>query len=470
MSCASCNENNFVPFKVKLAPGESNFYLDLPDNVLDCKFTFADLDLTPSFYSLQAAQMKLNADDEFTAPLAEPMLLKIKYRKKFTDVPEYVGENEEVKDFLNDFNSFAEQHRPGYAPRPYCFIDWVHVDADDRVPRNLNEYVRENSERLFSVDDPVQFLNAWPDSLNEVSFKNDYVLPDGFENLDKLRIRICVAPYATVTLRSQDIVDTLGFAGQIEMKNRQYKISNAAGVWRPLVAKAKPKKLFDRTGWKIDIAPTDVVASPTHYLLISKAMLTKPSLLAYELNEGLKFLETKVNLSLKAFYTREDGRYQFRFPDSKNVDVNVSLPKAVASVLGFADNNVTRKTKSLPISQDDDNFDTLKLCRALANDTSAVVVTQKNWSACNLVGSTHRYLATLKPTAVGTMCLLKLDSCTPPLKLYALNPSEIPAHRIVEFQMSTFDDTRNMVPLNWPCSSYLQGMLVGRRCLCPKRL
>lgn len=470
MSCTECKENVFIPFKIKLKQGESKFYLDVPDHILDKNFSFTDLDLIPSFYSLQASQLNLNEDPEFAAPLADPLSFKIKYRKKFTDLPEFVGDKEEVVDFMKDFNEFVELNKPAYVPRCSAFVDWTFVDPENKPFKgSINKLIREQSMALMGVDDPLPFSNALPDSVSDAGLGNDYVLPHGFEDNENIRIRLWIAPYSRLVIRSQEIVDTLGFTGVIEVKNRQFTINNGGTTWRSMLGKQTPKKTFAKTGWKIDVGPLDVAASPNHYLLISQSMLSKPSLVADEINAGLQALEQKTNVSLKLYYTREDGRYQIKFPDTKNMDVTVVLPKAAASVLGFVDNSVTRNTRSLASATDDDNFDTLKRCRALAIDTSAVVVTQNNLSAFNLIGSTNYYVATLKPSSAGTMHLLKLDACTPVLNFNALNPSQIPAHRIVQFQLCAFDDFRNLKPLNWPCSSFLQGMLVGRSCSCAPR-
>jgi len=467
MSCVSCKDNVFVPFKMKLSPGESKFDLDIPDNVLDMKFSVTDLDLVPSFYSMQAAQMNLNEDVEFSAPFAEPMTLKMKFRKKYSDIPDFEGKKEKVVEFIKDFNEHVELYRPSYSFRTLAFIDWVLVNQEnEQFPGNVNDHVRQNSDLLYQVPDPAEFSNALPESVNDLVQSNDYVLPEEFDTVENIRIRIWLAPYSKLLIRSQEIVDTLGFQKQIDPKNKQFLLNNPNAVWRVMIGKTKPLKTFVKTGWKITVGPLDIPSSPIIYLMISKAMLTKPSLLAYEINEGLKTMEVKTNFSTKLFYTQLDGRYQFRFPDSKNVDAVVVLPKIAASTLGFLDNSVNRRTKCLPTAKDDDNLDTLKLCRALTIDTGAIVLTQSNLSANNLIGSTNHYVATLKPTTVGTMNLLKLDSCTPVLNLDALNPSATPAHRIVQFQMCTFDDDRNLKPLNWPCSGYLQGMLVGQKCLC----
>jgi len=467
MSCVSCKDNVFVPFKVKLSPGDSKFHLDIPDNVLDMKFSVTDLDLVPSFYSMQAAQMNLNEDVEFSAPLAEPLTLKLKFRKKYSDISDYEGKQANVVDFVKDFNEYVELNRPAYSARTLAFIDWVIVNRENVVyAGNVNDLVRQNSELLYQVRDPVDFLTSMPESVSDLLQINDYVLPQDFSTVENIRMRIWLAPYSRVIIRSQEIVDTLGFQGQIDVRNKQFSLNNPNAVWRTMIGKTKPQQTFAKTGWKITVGPLDIPSSPIFYLMISKAMLTKPSLLAYEVNEGLKTIETKTNFSTKLFYTPLDGRYQFRFPDSKNVDATVVLPKAVASTLGFLDNSVNRRTKCLPTAKDDDNLDTLKLCRALTIDTGAIVLTQSNLSANNLIGSTNNYVATLKPTTVGTMSLLKLDACTPVLNLDALNPSATPAHRIVQFQMCTFDDDRNLKPLDWPCSGYLQGMLVGQKCLC----
>ena len=470
MSCVSCKDNVFLPFKIKLQPGGSKFHLDIPDDVLDKTFTITDLDLVPGFYSSQAAQMNLNEDAEFSAPLALPMNLKVKYRSKYTYVPEYVGEKANVIEFIKDFNDYVEQYKPSYALRTLAFIDWVMVDGRNKpFPDRPNDFVRHNSQALYGVPDPVDFSNALPESASDLVEANDYVLPDNFQRHDNVRLRIWMAPYSKLVLRSQDIIDTLGFQGQIEPRNKQFLLVNGNAIWRTWYARTKPQENFARVGWKIDVGPANIPSvSPKAYLMVSKAMLTKPNLLSTEVNDHLRNLEIKTNFSTSLFYTQTDGRYQFRFPDSKNVEPTVVLPKAVASTLGFVDNEVTRTTKCLPVSKDDENFDTLKLCRALTIDTAAIVLTQSNLSANNLIGSTNNYVATLKPTGVGTMSLFKLNACTPVINFDALNPSTLPAHRIVQFQMCTFDDERNLKPLDWPCSSYLQGMLVGKKCLCEK--
>ena len=471
MNCQSCNNTIFLPFKLKIPEGKCHFDVDIPEHVLEHTFHFEDLDLVPGFYSMQASQMKLNYDDEYSTPFTYPFGFEMKRKKQLIpDLSEYTCNTTIIRDFMNSFNAFVDTNKPTWMKATPVIFDWVIVDAEGKpYPTPMNRVI-ENDPTLFFGKEDLSTERAYQPSIVEnMPHVNKYILCDDFHTMDNLRIRIWIAPKTKLILRSSIVVDGLGFTDQLQEKNKQFILTNGDRTYKTLVALKAPLEAFSKAQFKITVTGLDVPLRTDNTLLISNSMINQPLQVQNELNDKLEVLGDSINVKLRVFKLKEAEKYRIDFPESSNIEATLHLPKAIANTLGFSSEIITKETKSLPVSNSDGHLDILQKCRALANDTSNILVTQRNMSSSNLINSkdssTNHYVATLKPNSWGVLSLSKLNVCIPALNLNALNPSEIPGHRKVQFQLSTFDDYNRVVPLEWPCSSYLQGMLIGQSCV-----
>jgi len=468
MNCESCRYVILRPFKTKIPAGESTFQVSIPQNFLDHDFYVSDLEIVPSYYSFQASLMKLDEDPEFVAPLAESINYKVRYNAKFSDIRDFTSNHTEVEEYVKAFNEHLANLMPSYNNTTPAFIDWVVVDDEGNIPSTtMNYFIRQQPERFYqNVDEDVIF-NVLPQAARQVPGSNNYAFPD---NLDNVRLRLWISPGYAVVFRSEELLAALGFQGQFKAVKLQYTLSNAT---RPRytnnISRHTPAKHFAGSKKKISVVPVNF-DSPEEYILVSQLTLSKPDILADEINEALLLLSRKTNFALKLNHLRDFDKYKFDFPSSRQISVSIQLPKRVAAALGYDDDVITSTSKSNAVRINDVKFDLDKKAATLCMDTGLAIVTQKNYASYNLVGCSDHHLGTLKAHRDGKLALEGGQrTCTPKIELGALDSSSLPGHRIVQFQVLQFDDGCKMEPLNWPCSCYVQGQLVGYRCSCQQQ-
>jgi len=458
----NCPEKIIYPFKAKLGQGKSKLIIDVPRTYESLKYQLVDADLVPSYYSMQAATLSMNEDDEYKVPVPKPLRMTVTHEDKLTDL-EYTSNTSNIVDFMAHFNRFMEEKRPSFVALCPAFIDWVILTPGNQpIGTSMDDYVQENSNELYGNEDPSPYLCYVPPSVKHTNLVNNYRLPDNFATFPNVRARLWIAPLTKIIIRSQDIIDTLGYTDQITQRLKQYHLVNSSLHYRAFIAQNLMKPAFSKTQWKIDVTSLEITNLPPKFIVISPLMLSSPEMVANALKEALEQIATSTNFNIKLNFVQDTNSYEFNFPTQESIQVTLHLPKTVAHVLGFVDNVINRDTKSHSLSEKKDRSDTLIRSRALALDTGIIILIQNNVSSNNLVGSTKYYVATLKPTEVGTFKLFSFDPCSPFLNFDTLMYSTKPGFQELHLQLCTFDDDRNLVPLDLPCSSYLNGLIIGK--------
>jgi len=458
-----------LPFREKVPAHQNILEIDLPESTLQREFHFSDLEIVPSYHSQQAAELKLNDDPEFTTPVSEIVNYSVTFNNaRFTEVPEFTVTENSVATFVQQFNAHLEAANPRYRNLLPVWIDWVDLtDNNELYPVRMNTLIEQNMNKYY--DEGTQkdaVFNALPPSVALYSIANNYAIPSyPRENLN-IRIRIFITPYAKMVLRSEELVKGLGFAG-LTPSNKQYHLVNNQENITVMLATRPPMVNFEKTGMKVDVYPLPF-KSPDQILITSGLMLLNPDKLVEEINQLLADAARKTNFNLRLSYVKEKQRYRFLFPDSKPVNVKVHLPKRVSAALGFEGTEITASSRSSPIRVQDIKYDNDKKALALCMDTGPVIVTQHRCTSDNLVGSSDLWLATVTPSQPGKLkCNYTGMTYAPPLNLSSLKPSvRKSGYRSVQLQLHFFNDIGKMIPLNWPCSTYMQGQLVGSEHLC----
>jgi len=458
-----------LPFREKVLANQSIVEIDLPESTLQRDYYFSDLEILPSYHSQQAAELKLNDDPEFTTPVAEIMNYKVTFSTvTFKEIPEFTVTENSVSAFIRNFNAHVEASSPRYRNILPVWMDWTDLtETGEPFSGNMNKFVEQNMLKYYdAATEKNTVFNALPTSLAQFNVTNNYAIPIYPRDNVNIRFRIFLAPYSKVVLRSEELVKGLGFS-TLTPSNRQYHLVNNQDKMTLLVGDKVPLIDFEKIGMKVDVFPLPF-NSPDEVLTTTGLMLLRPDKLMEDINELLTASARNTNFNLRMNYMKEKLRYRFVFPDSKPVVVKINLPKRVAAALGYENNEITAATRSTPIRSQDIKFETDKKALTLCMDTGPIIVTQHRCTSDNLVGSSDLWLATVTPCQPGKLkCNFSRLTYAPPLNLSSLKPSARKSgYRSVPLQLHVFDDNGKMQPLNWPCSTYMQGQLVGLEHVC----
>jgi len=470
MKCRFCNESVvYYPFRQHVPFGKATFELRFPKHFLNFKFYFSMLELVPAYFSFQASQMTLDNDPELKAPLAHFVAFKTHYadkKKIFESDFQQETRDREISTFVKKFNDHFDMTKPVYVRHSPVFIDWIVVEEGMDFSTTMNTLVKTKSETFYDNPNDVQNYNALPLSIRNFEWVNNYILPTKLNIHQYVRLRINFAPYTKVTFSNDAQLETMGFVNRFEKKGLQYVYENDSPEIKSLVGNLAPAQMFKFSTMKSTVSPLDFT-SPESILLASPEMLQKPELLVEEINILLNNLGEKTNVNLKLHFSKDENRYLFQFPANPLVNATIIMPAIVLEALGYEGmEEVNRASRPSALKSNDERYDTLKKSRALANDCGLTVVTQKHRSSCNLIGSTDHFMATLLSNDFGKMRMLKNDICSPTIDLVAPDGPPQYGHADVMFELSRFTDDGILRPLDWPCSAYLQGLLVGIACSC----
>jgi hypothetical protein len=226
------------PFQTYLSAGKHKFKISIPKPFLTAsfrnqeakrKFYFSNLRLVPDFYNRDAYLYKFDT--------AEDLNLKLNYDFGLF----YAVENDMYPDeldfhkqdtpgihtLLNELNRWSVTIKPTSVLKPPFVMDWVdlevfeemsrRVDLNTRESEYLREFVDANADDYYGEElSDDQHADRLPASLKDIPHVNTFLFPTavGGENsnvLEKLRVRIAVAPNTKVSFSSKRMMQTLGF-------------------------------------------------------------------------------------------------------------------------------------------------------------------------------------------------------------------------------------------------------------------
>jgi len=458
------------PFREKLPAGQNIFEIDIPETKLDREYYFSDLEIIPSFHSQQAVELKLNDDPEFTTPVKELLTYNVTFNNpKFVEIPEFVVTEKNIASFVKTFNAHVDEYSPKYHLHLPVWFDWVDVknENNEPYPTRMNTLIETNMEKYYDVGKTKEdVFDVLPSAAKNFPLSNNYALPSYPRENVYLRLRMIISPHTKVILRSEELIKGLGFIGHTPT-NKQYHFVNDQSDFAIIVARQTPFVDFEKIATKIDIFPMSF-QSPNLEIKTSHQMLLYPDKIVEELNQVLKLSARKTNFILKMGFVKETVRYRFIYPDLKSIEIRVNLPKRVATALGYEEREILSTSRPCSMRTQDIKIDFEKKSLILCLDTGPVIVSQQNYSSDNLIGSTNQWLSTLTQSETGKLkCRWNTMNYAPPINLSNLNSSQRKSgYRIIRMQLFCFDDNGNMTPLDWPCSAYIQGQLVGYECNC----
>ena len=462
-----------VAFRTLIPVGESDFEVSVPHNFRDRYFYFADLSIVPDFYSVQAAILGLDVDDELDAKRQFPMYFSVNFIKDamFPDgFTQQAGMNT-VGILIKNINQFSESKKPTGLQRLPVFMDWIDLRFAQST-LTLDEYVKMFAIVYYGEEyDVAKHYNALPVSARTVSGVNNYLYPTTEDalTLQNIRVRINIASNVSVHFSTNSQLNALGFsdrrlgkrvANQYVMKNPSTNaIIKISGDGPPSIeVPVKPA-----LGFGLKMNSLTYTSNDASFEISKRKDLNDKN---YEtgIQELLTTLAKATNIVVAFSYNASTKIFSFGFPNNEAMRVTVNLPIALAERLGFGlVDQIKESNKSgSAIPSDLDVVKSHEKAVALVMDTSLVVVTDNNTTSNTTAGSNELFMAALKPTWSGTMEMSAQAFCTQPPVCRLPTTSDGHREIVAQFKLYRFLDMTNaLVPLVWKNDAYVSGVLRG---------
>jgi len=469
MSCQTCyNDNLFLPFRQELRAQQSSFTTQVPSHDSDYYLFFEDLEVVPSYFNEAANDLDLDPDEELKSLISYDISYKVEYvvpkiRSQHILFPAFKWGDVDLPQFLKQFNQFWHDNKPSHMHWGGCFIDWVIIDEHGKAPSKINDYVEARLSEFYGDHQNTGHFGALPESVVHLQSANNYDLPTDYMAWNNLRLRIFLAPFLKLTFKQKTILEVLGFKDQyvndvIENSTSRYSYQVAAN--RPLIGfNTKLNDCF--------LEPINF-STPPGILLLSNEMLKRPDQVAWEVNKALRRLAPNTNFDLSLTYQKDRHKWKFNWPANARIIVTVDLNRTVAQALGYLNNIINRDTFSKTAKSGAASSEYLDRARTLTVDTGPIICTQSDVASCNLAGISERFVAELKSTDFGRMSMNRNLACKPHLILSGRNRGTIRDTCTLYFRLYNLDSAGQLSPLSWPCKSYVQGMMLGRKCHCKR--
>jgi hypothetical protein len=177
----------------------------------------------------------------------------------------------------------------------------------------------------------------------------------------------------------------------------------------------------------------------------------------------LNILTEASNLNVQLDYIAAEKKFKFAFPVNDLLNVSLHPSQDLANRLGFnLISNITKmNAKSTEKCEDTpDLVDAEKKARAMAYDTSIVIVSNEYSSSMMTAGISEQFMASLMPTWSGTLKLSPISDTLPKMRLsnvYSGSSDTVPA----TFRLHRYLDHENLVNFQWRHDAYIYGVLQG---------
>ena len=467
----------YVPFRNFIPAGHSLFTVQVPLAYAKRDFFFSYLVLVPDFYSLQAALFKLDTDEELNVPIPYSLLYKINLANESSLYPDSItipATTINPYTFAKEINEFFETKKPVGTNYLGMFFDWYDVRFDNVEDLTWDEYVREiTAIEYYGVDfDEKLHYNKLPPSARLVPGANNYLFPTSVsdELYKHLRWRINLAPMVDGLFSTPSQLFDMGFTLEQLGNQRRYKskfvIENDSKVnFRTMMAENIPLVFLDKKYQCIVSLKSYLSTYSTHPIEFSltKEESLKNSNYAKKIKKTLLDYNKESNFIMGFNYNDTTKKFSFVFPDNPILNFNVvEIPLELSERLGFDFVTDIKKTANTG-GEVNDTFDIKEAetkARALAYDTSIVIISHNNSSANTTAGINSAYMAALYPSGFGTLEISPVEACfKPPTMKLPITLHGTPVTVPATFKLSRFLDNNKLTNLIWTNGAYIFGIL-----------
>ena len=328
-------------------------------------------------------------------------------------------------------------------------------------------YVDSNAEIYY--DEPYNestHHNALPESAKKLPGVNNFKLPSDLDEIETVRLRIHIAPMTLVHFSSNTLLEDLGFTADNYggKEGRRYHLNNS-GVsgYLTVVAKNVPRETIQ--AMPVTFFCTRVMEyyySPYIKVVINEEEFKSNAKVLAQVQNALKDLNKKTNLTVSLKYTENEKKFKFTLPNKRLV-VSVHCDSRLADRLGYGPVSViAHGTDPMAAVEKDSKIDADALSRALVWDTGMAIVTMDSSSAINTIGLSGQLMATLLPK--DPPGILQMNFNSQDEEAAARAPSTVSSQEMVplKFNIYTMGKNSSVVPLQWPVNCYVGGVLRGR--------
>jgi hypothetical protein len=481
-SQGNCNDAAEVDthFRIPVRSGQSTFTVQIPQHhLLDTRrrFFFSELHVIPDFFSLEAEKLRLDADIQEDQVLEKDVKVRIVYDdpKKFYGAPFDRGTATSYPDDLvAKINQHFESRKPDYCHTTPLFIDWIDKAMHDTM--EIPKYVQELAEIYYGEEyDEVKHKNKLPLSVRELEGTNNYLAPIGgtmdYENQYDTRIllRLWLAPYTRVVLSNIYIfTNDLGFnaAEMGQLIHKQHHLINDTDHWVvKLTAREAPRPQISKIKFILHAwVSSNPVVSRIKRISIAERDWNSDAKLIQTLAAAFKQTSHSTNVAFSVAFNDTTKTYEFKFPETEAVTVQVICETDFAYRLGFGFSGIIlRGMTAKPQKDRQSNDDAQKRASAVVYDTGPIICQLDNLCSNTTSGTNYQTMAALYPHASGTLSMPRWGGSYPGSGAVriAVNMHAGAANYPVTFRLLRIYDNQAIKDFIWNCDAYVYGVLKG---------
>jgi hypothetical protein len=504
----------YKPFFEEVPEGESSFTIAVPrtyasytgPNTKEPKkreFYFSEFHLTPGFYSLRAAQLGLDAEEQNAMPIE--LLFRIAYTID-KDLYKLEGDKEvkfdqgdrayRLDNLMKEINIYFENKKPESITHSPVFIDWVdkdwyrevrgeeeeeeeeedvynfdlQVDPAVLVPKALHKYYEDVPEGISVAK--LLFLGALEPSAQKIQGVNNYKFPINAINhpeaMYDMRIRIHIAPLTKILISSPSLLTQLGFSpeqyGTRGELNKLVIANSHPDEYISLIAEGPPLSSTVR-GTPTTIIPRFIRnTSQSDWKRVVTDMVTysKNDQLFPLLKKAFAEISSETNIQVNLQYIQTQERFKIIFPQNPRINAEIRCDTDFGERLGYGPvTKITQSHSSVPVSEKATIIDAETRSRALAFDTDMIIATLNSSSSARTHGLEEPLLGTLLPTDSGTYSM-KFQKAQRSVQLPTTGIGGGQYLIPVKINLWAMKKGSEKIPLEWKVSYTVGGVLEGK--------
>ena len=504
----------YKPFFEEVPEGESSFTIAVPrtyasytgPNTKEPKkreFYFSEFHLTPGFYSLRAAQLGLDAEEQNAMPIE--LLFRIAYTID-KDLYKLEGDKEvkfdqgdrayRLDNLMKEINIYFENKKPESITHSPVFIDWVdkdwyrevrgeeeeeeeeedvynfdlQVDPAVLVPKALHKYYEDVPEGISVAK--LLFLGALEPSAQKIQGVNNYKFPINAINhpeaMSDIRVRIHIAPLTKILISSPSLLTQLGFTpeqyGTRGELNKLVIANSHPDEYISLIAEGPPLSSTVR-GTPTTIIPRFIRnTSQSDWKRVVTDMVTysKNDQLFPLLKKAFAEISSETNIQVNLQYIQTQERFKIIFPQNPRINAEIRCDTDFGERLGYGPvTKITQAHSSVPVSEKATIIDAETRSRALAFDTDMIIATMDSSSSARTHGLEEPLLGTLLPTDSGTYSM-KFQKAQRSVQLPTTGIGGGQYLIPVKINLWAMKKGSEKIPLEWKVSYTVGGVLEGK--------
>lgn len=447
----------YIPFNIKLDPGEDAFAIDIPKDFQDRKFEFQTLTLIPDLYRLQALEMKM--DDEATTTTTDDVFVELKLKHKMYSAHQFVSpvEFEDISSVLQYLNTFFESNKPEGMLLPPVVFDWILIDVLNMNLRETFQYYAVRGQELygeiFSSSKHGGFVSP---QLRDAGFSY-FKYPTMLDVQKKIRVRMTLMPNVACSFSNDHLLHLLGFSNdqtaygkhEVHFRYINSKTNSQFTTIADYAPKSHGPNVVNTTVFVYPLARS--IQSPMYTFTTTNARNVNQLIEDY--SETIQTMASDLNLNLSLEFEEDTHRVKLQLPS--DIQMTFRLPPKMAHRLGFGHvSHITQDSVSIPHPPMVALHNVGKISKIQSFDTGMVMVTLANYGSTQTQQFINVLMAVLEPQSGG--CHTTRIEERPQITVSQFNPR-------LEFKMSRFNETNQPVPLDWKCGAFVRGVLRGGR-------